>query len=77
MRRFRNSVFDPQSLVFLETAFDEAWLTLKSTGNTSVKPDELARAVLRLAMEGERDPIRLHDEALEGLRATTTWREAS
>ena len=30
----------------LEAAFDEAWLTLKSIGNTTVKPDELARSVL-------------------------------
>ena len=31
MRSFHNSSFDPQTLVLLETAFDEAWLTLKST----------------------------------------------
>jgi hypothetical protein len=30
MRGFHNSSFDPQTLVLLETAFDEAWLTLKS-----------------------------------------------
>jgi len=35
-----NGAFDPQTLVLLETAFDEAWLTLKSTGNKTVKPDE-------------------------------------
>jgi hypothetical protein len=54
MRSFHNSSFDPQTLVLLETAFDEAWLTLKSVGNKTVKPDELARSVLRTAMEGER-----------------------
>ena len=77
MRTFHNSSFDPQTLVVLEEAFDEAWLTLKSIGNKTVKPDELARSVLRLAMEGERDPERLHDEALEGLLPATAWREAS
>jgi hypothetical protein len=77
MRGFHNNAFDPQTLVLLEAAFDEAWWTLKSVGNTTVKPDELARSVLRLAMEGERDPVRLHDEALEGLLPATTWREAS
>src|SRR5436309_5992066 len=61
MRGSHNSSFDPQTLVVLEAAFDEAWLTLKSVGNSTVKPDELARSVLRLAMEGERDPVRLHD----------------
>jgi hypothetical protein len=77
MRGFHNSSFDPQTLVLLEAAFDEAWLTLKSIGNTTVRPDELARSVLRVAMEGERDPVRLHDEALKGLLPATAWREAS
>ena len=74
MRSFHNSSFDPQTLVLLETAFDEAWLTLKSVGNKTVK---LARSVLRLAMEGERNPVQLHDQALNGLLPATTWREAS
>ena len=74
---FHNSFFDPQTLVLIEKVFDEAWLTLKSFGNKTVKPDELARAVLGLAMEGERDPIRLQDGALERLLPATTWREAS
>lgn len=77
MRGFHNSTFDPQTLIVIETAFDEAWLTLKSVGNSSIKPDELARAVLRLAMEGERDPVRLHDGALRGLLPAPGWREAS
>jgi hypothetical protein len=77
MRGIHNSSFDPQTLVLIETAFDEAWLTLKSVGNKTVKPDELARSVLRLAMQGERDPARLHDGALERLLPATTWREAS
>ena len=76
MRGFSNGALDPQRLVIVEIAFDEAWLTLKSIGNKTVKPDELARAVLRAAMEGERDPVRLHDEALNGLLPATTWREA-
>ena len=42
----------------------------------ALKPDELARCVLRLAMEGERDPVRLHDDALKGLIPATSWREA-
>jgi len=77
MRGFHNSSFDPQALVILEAAFDEAWLTLKAVGNSTVRPDELARSVLRLAMEGERDPVRLHDGALKSLLPTAWGREAS
>jgi hypothetical protein len=76
VRLFCNGSFDPQTLVVLEAAFDEAWLTLKAIGNDTVKPDELARCVLRVAMEGARDPGRLHDEALLGLLPATNWREA-
>jgi hypothetical protein len=54
MRNLHNSSFDPPTLVVLEAAFDEAWLTLKSIGNTTVKADELARSVLRLANDGGR-----------------------
>jgi hypothetical protein len=77
MRGFHNNTFDPQTLIVLEAAFDEAWLTLKSIGNTTVKPDELARSMLRLAMDGERDPVALHDGALKGLLPAANWREAS
>jgi hypothetical protein len=77
LRDFHNNAFDPPTLIVLETAFDEAWLTLKSIGNTTVKADELARCMLQLAMEGERDPVRLHDGALKGLIPATAWREAA
>ena len=76
MRGFHTASFDPQTLVLLETAFDEAWLTLKAVGNTTVRPDELARSLLRLAVEGERDPVRLHNGALKGLVPPVSWREA-
>jgi hypothetical protein len=56
--------FDPETLVVLETAFDEAWITLKSNGSANIRPNELARRICHLAMEGERDPVRLHDRAL-------------
>ena len=74
MRGFHASSFDPQTLIVLEAAFDEAWLTLKAEGNRTVRPDELARSLLRLAMEGERDPARVHDGALKGLVPAVGWR---
>ncbi len=76
MHGFLASSFDPQTLTILEAAFDEAWLTLKADGNRTVRPDELARSLLHLAMEGERDPVRLHDGALKGLVPAAGWREA-
>jgi hypothetical protein len=77
MRGIHSYAFDPKTLVVLETVFDEAWLTLRAIGNSTVRPEELARSVLNLAMEGERDPVRLHDEALKGLLPTASWRKAN
>jgi hypothetical protein len=76
MRGIGSGSFDPKTLTILETAFDEAWLTLKSTGNDKVRANELARCVLRLANEGELDPVRLHDRAVSALAPATMWREA-
>jgi hypothetical protein len=45
--------FDPETLVILETAFDEAWITLKTNGSGNIRPAELARRICHLAMEGE------------------------
>jgi len=69
--------FDPKTLVILESAFDEAWITVKTNGSANIRPDELARRICHLAMEGERDPVRLHDRALLGLIPATIWREVS
>ncbi len=37
--------FDPETLVILETAFDEAWITLKVNGIGNIRPGELARRI--------------------------------
>ena len=49
--RLGNGSFGPKTLVVLEAAFDEVWLTLKLNGNDRVRPDELARCILRLATQ--------------------------
>jgi hypothetical protein len=72
-----NGSFGPKTLAVLETAFDETWLTLKHNGNDKVRPDELARCILRLANEGELDAERLHDRALSALAPATNWRQST
>ena len=77
MRGIGSGSFDPGTLVILESAFDEAWITLKANGNGNIRPKELARRICHLAMEGERDPVRLHDRALGELISANDWRELS
>jgi hypothetical protein len=76
MRGLGSGSFDPKTLAVLEAAFDETWLTIKFNGNDKVRPAELARCILRLATEGELDPVRLHDRALSALAPATMWRQA-
>ena len=66
---------NPTTLAILETAFDDAWATLNGNGDL-IRPGELARCMLRLAMEGERDLARLRDRSLSNLYPSITWREA-
>jgi hypothetical protein len=75
MHRFGNGSFDPKTLMIVETAFDEAWITLGTNGHDNIRPEELARCILHLAMEGERDPVHLRDGALCALNPATMWRE--
>jgi hypothetical protein len=77
MRGLGSGSFDPKTLAALEAAFDETWLTLKLNGNHEVRADELARCILRLGSEGERDPVRLHDRALAALVPAMSWRNAN
>jgi len=69
---------DRRAQVARSKTFDRSVLrpSVKSLGNKTMRPDELARTVLRLAMESERDPVRLSDGALEGLLPLTGWRKA-
>jgi hypothetical protein len=75
MRGLGSGSFDPKTLAILEAAFDEAWLTLKCNGIEEVRANELARCILHLAIEGERDPVRLHNHALAALAPAMMWRE--
>jgi hypothetical protein len=75
MHRYNNGSFDPKTMIIVETAFDEAWTTLRTNGHDNIRPEELARCILHLAMEGERDPVKLHDGAILALNSATTWRK--
>jgi hypothetical protein len=63
---------------FLRKSFDNLWMfAAMRRGIDVTNMAKFAPKLWRLAMEGERDPVRLHDGALEGLIPATAWREAS
>ena len=61
--------FDSAMLDTLQVAVDNAWRDLPSEQRTSQIKDRMAKAVLRSAAEGERDPDRLETVAAAVLTA--------
>jgi hypothetical protein len=63
--------FDPEATKILTAAFDTAWQTLQTSGNvlaadyrSAATRELLAEQIIERARQGERDPIRLVDDAL-------------
>ena len=66
--------FDPETVITLGTAFDEAWRSLQNSGvyftsahMVEATREGLARRIIESAKGGERDPGRLRDNALNEL----------
>ena len=54
------ATFDSEALVLLQAAVDQAWRSLPSHRRTLETKERMAKAVLRSAAQGERDPVRLN-----------------
>jgi hypothetical protein len=65
------ATFDPDTILVLSKALDDAWRSLQHTGvffrsrhHVDETREKLARYILQAATLGERDPNRLRDDAL-------------
>jgi hypothetical protein len=66
-----NTAFDPDTTALLASAFDTAWDTVKKSGSAFAADDQarstrelLAKCIIEMAQQGERDRQRLVDDAL-------------
>jgi hypothetical protein len=59
-----NSVFGPEDIKAMTTAFEDALKTLGVTDRKSPVVEILAKNIIDLARRGERDPTRLREKAL-------------
>jgi hypothetical protein len=81
MHRYLHTVdgdgyLDPEAVISLGTAFDEAWRPLHNSGVyfTSARTatrERLAQRIVESAKGGERDPGRLRDSALNDLATSS------
>jgi hypothetical protein len=56
--------FDPETLVLLRKALDDAWEALPEGSKSQTLKSEIAHRVLKQAADGVRDPVRLRASAL-------------
>jgi hypothetical protein len=66
-RLLQNQAFGPDQITVLTTAFEEALSRLQLKDRADPAAERLARKIIELAQQGERDPIRLRDLALQSL----------
>jgi hypothetical protein len=67
-----DNAFDPETIKLLTAAFEDAWKILDGSGTVGAdedpRRDKLARLIIIMAQDGERDPIKLWDDVLDSMR---------
>ena len=62
-----NGHFDDAAILSMCLAFDRTCRSLQACGVAATVQESVAIRIIEVAMQGERDPDRLHDEALKAL----------
>jgi hypothetical protein len=56
--------YDPETLILLRNALDEAWAALPDGSKSETPKSEMAQRILKQAADGVRDPVRPRASAL-------------
>jgi hypothetical protein len=73
------TVFDPECIQVLATAFDDAWYRIQEAGSRFARPgyaramrEVIAKRIIETAQRGVKDPSALADDAVQFLTANYT-----
>jgi hypothetical protein len=66
-RLLENHVFGPDEITVLTTAFEDTLRTLRLVDRADPATEIIARKIIELAAQGERDPVRLRERAIQFL----------
>jgi hypothetical protein len=58
--------FDDEATLAMGAAFDQACKSLPHSGQTVAVREVIAKRIIEAAENGERDPVRLHSQAIMG-----------
>jgi hypothetical protein len=62
-----NQHFEPEDIKLLSSVFEEALRELRLVDRTDPATQLVAKRIIELAQQGERDPIRLREMAVKGI----------
>ena len=65
----KTAYFDPETLILLGETLEDAWARLRPEQQAAMQKTALAERMLKSVAQGERDPERLRDAALEDIAA--------
>ena len=69
IRPYLNGIaFDPETIEALGVAFEKALQSLRLVDRTDLATELLAKKMIEVAQQGERDPERLCERTLQGFR---------
>lgn len=63
----KNHAFGPDEIRVLTTAFEDTLRTLRLTNRGDPVTEIIARKIIELAQQGERDPVQLREHAIDFL----------
>jgi hypothetical protein len=66
-RLLENHVFGPDEITVLTAAFEDTLRTLRLVDRADPATEIIARKIIELAQQGERDPVRLRERAIQCL----------
>jgi hypothetical protein len=66
-RIFKTIPFEPEAIVFMSAAYEDALRALKLTDRQDPITELVARKIIQVAQTGEKDPIRIRERALKSL----------
>ena len=67
-----NACYDPETIQVMKAVPEESWASLQPEQQRNFVKSDLAQRILAAAVDGERDPIRLREQALATSVATST-----
>jgi hypothetical protein len=68
----KDTAFSPEEIALLVRAYTEALSMLRLNDRTDLATDLVARTIIELAKQGERDPVRLRDRTIEALSGNSS-----